>query len=485
MVILLWASWFLLVVSCSGQLISPCPKIFQYEQRPNEPDRWYGTATLMTDQELSGVWFRILLDAPSIQLGNWFGEVKSRDDSYGYLIKNPNYQLKPNTPLKIKFFIRYDQNKPLPKLVNLKLNGVLKCPESTLSTELPTGGTLFTSPLQPEGPLPQNFQGEGGLTPSIVVEQSISRPGATSESQDIYKGDFIELLKPHSQSIQKPTNSKPTIFDAAICGTVVTSPKPLVTHGQATQEGEFPWHAALYYSQGIDLTYVCGASLISLTHLLSVAHCVTLKKSQTVINSDNLAVFLGKFYLRTWKSPGLQNRHVDKIFVHSKYNPQSFGNDIAVLKLTEPAHLSDYVRPVCLWEGPSSLELVVNQVGTVAGWGFDETGKVTEQLTKAHMPIVSQETCLFSYPDFYSRFTSSTTMCAGYQNGTSVCNGDSGGGLVLTKPGSDKNNPVYQIRGLVSISVAVQNKFSCDSRHFVVFTDVAKFLDFVKAAMKQ
>lgn len=60
------------------------------------------------------------------------------------------------------------------------------------------------------------------------------------------------------------------------------------------QEGEFPWHAALYHSQGIDLSYVCGASLISLNHLLTVAHCVTKKKSQSVINPDNLVVYLGK-----------------------------------------------------------------------------------------------------------------------------------------------------------------------------------------------
>lgn len=66
-----WICWIFLALDFSRgqQLISPCPKIFQYEQRPNEPDRWYGTATVMSQQELSGVWFRVLLDSPSIQLG--------------------------------------------------------------------------------------------------------------------------------------------------------------------------------------------------------------------------------------------------------------------------------------------------------------------------------------------------------------------------------------------------------------------------------
>lgn len=57
--------------------------------------------------------------------------------------------------------------------------------------------------------------------------------------------------------------------------------------------------------------------------------------------------------------------------------------------------------------------------GTVAGWGFDENGRVTEELTKANMPVVSQETCIYSFPDFYSRFTSEYTFCAGFKNGKS------------------------------------------------------------------
>ncbi|XP_050308922.1 chymotrypsin-like elastase family member 2A [Anthonomus grandis grandis] len=465
----------------SQELVSPCPRIFQYEQKPNEPDRWYGTAKLVPDQDLTGVWFRIVLDAKSIQVGNWFGEVETRDNNLGYLIKNPNYKLKAGTPLEIKFYVRYDPSKPPPKLTSFRLNAVVKCPENGPVTEPPQGmNQLFTN--KPDISDPLSISNQGGF--SINAGPSESKPALQQNpDEDFFHGDFTELLKPSRPGTIDPM--KNTIVNGAVCGTVVKQPRPLITHGQATQEGEFPWHAALYHSQGIDLTYICGASLISLQHLITVAHCVTRKKTQTMVNPDNLVVYVGKFYLRTWRSPGIQDRRVDKIIIHPKYNPQVFGNDIAVLKLTEPAQLTSYVRPVCLWQGSNQLELVVNQTGIVVGWGFDETGTVTEQLTKAHMPIVSQETCIYSFPDFYSRFTSSTTFCAGFKNGTSVCNGDSGGGLVLPKPNSDRNNPIWQIRGLVSISVAVHNKFRCDSSHYVVFTDVAKHLDFVKNAMKQ
>lgn len=59
-------------------------------------------------------------------------------------------------------------------------------------------------------------------------------------------------------------------------------------------------------------------------------------------------------------------------------------------------------------------------LGTVVGWGFDQTGTVTENLMQAKMPVVSTETCIFSNRDFFSRFTSSKTFCAGFRNGNTL-----------------------------------------------------------------
>eukprot|EP00102_Acyrthosiphon_pisum_P007886 XP_003243712.1 PREDICTED: CUB and peptidase domain-containing protein 1-like [Acyrthosiphon pisum] len=91
----------------------------------------------------------------------------------------------------------------------------------------------------------------------------------------------------------------------------------------------------------------------------------------------------------------------------------------------------------------------------------------------AKMPVVSQQTCLWSYPQFYSEFTSDKTFCAGFRNGTSVCNGDSGGGMVFAR------NHRWYLRGIVSLTVAKDGLRVCDTRHYVVFTDVAKYTDFI------
>lgn len=69
-------------------------------------------------------------------------------------------------------------------------------------------------------------------------------------------------------------------------------------------------------------------------------------------------------------------------------------------------------------------------------------------------------------------------MCIFYFVGTSACNGDSGGGLVFAQKVSD-NKESYFLRGIVSVSVSRGDKDVCDTNHFIVFTDSAKYLDFI------
>lgn len=57
----------------SQEFISPCPRLFKYEPRnPNEPDKWYGQATLVSESDLSGIWLRFFFDRPALQLGVTF-----------------------------------------------------------------------------------------------------------------------------------------------------------------------------------------------------------------------------------------------------------------------------------------------------------------------------------------------------------------------------------------------------------------------------
>lgn len=55
--------------------------------------------------------------------------------------------------------------------------------------------------------------------------------------------------------------------------------------------------------------------------------------------------------------------------------------------------------------------------GSLVGWGLNEIDRPVDVLMQIKLPVVSQETCLRSFPEFFSRYTSSTTLCAGYRNG--------------------------------------------------------------------
>lgn len=58
--------------------------------------------------------------------------------------------------------------------------------------------------------------------------------------------------------------------------------------------------------------------------------------------------------------------------------------------------------------------------------------------------------------------------------GSTVCNGDSGGGMVF------KMGEHWFLRGIVSVGASRQNdKSSCSLEDYVVFTDVARFTSWI------
>ena len=63
--------------------------------------------------------------------------------------------------------------------------------------------------------------------------------------------------------------------------------------------------------------------------------------------------------------------------------------------------------------------------------------------------------------------------------GTSVCNGDSGGGLVISKYAPQVANFVWQLRGIVSVGVALQGGV-CNPNQYTVFTDAAKYVVWIR-----
>ncbi|XP_044763414.1 serine proteinase stubble-like [Coccinella septempunctata] len=323
-----------------------------------------------------------------------------------------------------------------------------------------------------------NREPDGFSANTNYNQGSSSLSASSQDNDDFFAGDFSAIVS------RPPSNpsTRPSAPRNQRCGLVATQARPLISYGQDTEPGQWPWHTALYHSKGIQLMYTCGGTLISTSHILTAAHCVTKPRTNRPINPQNILAYLGKYNLRKFGSE-IQDREVGDIYIHPQYNYSGYYNDIAILRLVEPVEITNYVRPVCLWDEHTDLNEVEGKLGTVVGWGFNENGVLTTTLMQAQMPIVSLAKCIYSNRDFFSQFTSEKSFCAGFRNGTSVCNGDSGGGMVFPRRGTSGSNTVWQIRGLVSVGVAFQGKIICDTSQYVVFTDVAKHLDWIQTVL--
>lgn len=202
------------------------------------------------------------------------------------------------------------------------------------------------------------------------------------------------------------------------CGRRVLQHKQLITNGFAAQEGDWPWHAAIYHtsdSKFHEQSYKCGSTLISAGAVLTAAHCVY--ESGHPIIAERVIVHVGKYDFGL-ADPHTQQFNVHRIIIHSGFTPTNLLDDIAIIRLATQAIFTAYVKPICLWNSQrTAITEVIGKVGIVVGWGLNERDQLTKQLSQAHIPVVSSITCLQSDPSTYGSFITEKTFCAGWRNG--------------------------------------------------------------------
>ncbi|XP_047539159.1 chymotrypsin-like elastase family member 2A [Vanessa atalanta] len=264
----------------------------------------------------------------------------------------------------------------------------------------------------------------------------------------------------------------------------------LLVSGSASKSGEWPWHIALYKLKKGTLEYICGGTLISKFSVLTAAHCATVKG--VALNPEILGIILGKYSL-LGNELTTQDKEVYEVIVHDEFEHQTLNNDIALLKLSTEAIFNNYVQPACLWLDKAYDQMEsYNIVGTVVGWGIDQSDNLSNKLQEATMPLVPEIDCIRYNPIFYSNILNGKKFCAGFNNGTSACNGDSGGGFLVfvrdsKTPTSHYLTPdipgAWYVKGIVSVSLARQDDSICDPKAYTVFTDVAKYRDWILSNM--
>ncbi|CAG7679807.1 unnamed protein product [Allacma fusca] len=260
----------------------------------------------------------------------------------------------------------------------------------------------------------------------------------------------------------------------ANCGILTTEVTSLITHAmEANRKNAFPWYAAIFReTQPGRPKFHCGASLIEKNVILTAAHCVediqrqpyTLSQFKVVLApvssnfEDNVEDQLAEIHT------------IKQVRIPLLYDFKQLMSDIAIVELSKPVGFSRYIRPVCYLYKNSLINPNIDQLGKVAGFGYDETGEISYALKYANLPIVSPLNC----QRLVTTDLPSSTFCAGYNNGTALCNGDSGGGIVFVE--KDSNYERYYLKGVVSAGASSQPlSKSCSADRYSIFTNVDAF----------
>ncbi|XP_050087131.1 transmembrane protease serine 9-like isoform X2 [Anopheles aquasalis] len=250
----------------------------------------------------------------------------------------------------------------------------------------------------------------------------------------------------------------------------------LVHHGREAKEGHWPWHAAILHRYQSTFSYTCGGSIIDRNTILTAAHCLITPNGFIAVDRLSVQVGRTRLYVGDGRS---RSYEPDRFIIHPQFEHDEVHDDIALIKLATDIEFTDFIQPVCLWNRGVGESEFVGQVGSVVGFGLSETDEVSDYLREAQIPVVSFATCVESNRETFGQKLTKQMYCAGSRDGVSACNGDSGGGMFF-----ELDNAWY-VRGLVSFTPSRKGVAKCDPYEYTVYTDVAKYLDWIRQGHNQ
>lgn len=256
---------------------------------------------------------------------------------------------------------------------------------------------------------------------------------------------------------------------------------PLITNGVEVSV-PFPWHATMYVHKAGNYTFWCGASLITEALFITAAHCVF------NLSPEVIKLALGKFRRQFQKAPDELNvvfYDVKRIIKHPLYMDQigNYASDIAVLEVVGSVTMNDNRLPVCVdWNlDDITSHLADTSTGVVMGMGMTETDQFSDVMQKTTLQVVDNEKCIQQQNFDFRKYISFTAFCAGWMNGTGVCNGDSGGGLVFPIKATGR----WCLQGIVSLSPRRQSSSYCDPFRYTVFTKVGMYVKWIQHIVEE
>ncbi|CAH2015450.1 unnamed protein product [Acanthoscelides obtectus] len=263
-----------------------------------------------------------------------------------------------------------------------------------------------------------------------------------------------------------------------VCGKKINDDAvPLVYGGRVPTEIQYPWVATIYRELGNSYLNICGGTVISRRMILTAAHCVT-DENGNLLAVNKYKVGVGKLYNKYQDEKDNKARYLDiaSIISNDKFKGESrrYLGDIALLMTKDVIELSEVVQPVCI-NNVNNIFLHVGDIGEIAGFGIDESGKPSQHIRVLKIPYKYEANCAAELPrDWADKYNLPDKMCAGFTNmSKGICKGDSGSGLVFKNFEDNR----YYVHGVASL--APGSKGQCNIQQNSLYTKVAVYIDFV------
>ncbi|KAH8338397.1 hypothetical protein KR059_002357 [Drosophila kikkawai] len=235
--------------------------------------------------------------------------------------------------------------------------------------------------------------------------------------------------------------------------------------GNLVTRGQYPWLAALLEGTS-SINYICVVSVISKRTVITAAHCIYDKPA------SQLWVYLGRHDRNQKTEDGAKLVSVSNVLTPPQYSGNPLpDSDVGLLVLKHPIWYTRYIRPLCLWSSELPVPPREGDTGSVAGWGYDESGLKTRYPKAVSVRLVPRDQCVTKMKKAQD-FITERTVCAGNSESQGPCFGDSGGALIVLR------NNRWVMRGIVSLSQSRGE--NCDLSNYVIYCDVSQHLDWIE-----
>ncbi|EDW07677.1 trypsin alpha-3 [Drosophila mojavensis] len=231
-----------------------------------------------------------------------------------------------------------------------------------------------------------------------------------------------------------------------------SAPEGRILGGEEAAANYAPYAVSLR----IDNAHVCGASIVSESHLLTAAHCCY--RDGKLVDASRLSARVGS----TNQYAGGRIVTVDSVTPHPDYNQLS--NNLAVIKLASPLTLTDRIQTIELVDIDEALPEDGAKV-SVAGWGTTVEGITSFKLRQLDLKLAASSSCL----DAYSDYDPAKSFCLAHALREGTCHGDGGSAAIHNGR-------------LIGVSNFVVG--ACGSRYPDVFVRVAGYKDWLQEQLR-